>query len=73
MRIAYCPYCSTEISEIAFEAVTKHIYWTPCKSNKCRYSNVSFKSDEEGFVIEPLTFRGRYILTRNSREKKSDY
>lgn len=70
MKVAYCPYCNTEISVKSYEAVTSHVYWDTCKNMRCKYSGVSLKSDENGFVIEPAFLRGRYIFTRNNKEQQ---
>ena len=67
MNIAYCPYCNSEVSIKSFEAVSQNIFWHPCNNDRCRCRNISFKTDQNGFILEPHYYRGKYMLRRNDK------
>ena len=65
MHIAYCPSCGGELWVLEHETFTKNIMWNPCRTKNCYFRDISIKTDESGFVMEPTQARGRYLYSRN--------
>jgi hypothetical protein len=68
MRIAYCPSCGAELWISSYEAISGNIIWNPCGGRNCYFRQISYKTDPNGFVMEPSSLRGRYLYTRNREE-----
>jgi len=63
MITGYCPDCSAEMELDGYEAHTKNIIWKPCRTRDCKRKKI-IKSSQQGYVLEPDFYKGRYIFAR---------
>jgi hypothetical protein len=46
-----------------YEAMSMNIIWQKCSNPNCRYRDIEIKSDPQGFVLEPVKLRGKYLYS----------
>ena len=60
----YCPWCQAELDIEEIEAHSRNIIWSRCKTFRCKGMRENVKSDPEGWVLDPLFVRGRYMYSK---------
>lgn len=67
-EISYCPYCGEELEFQSYEHLTCHRVYKPCgcRVYKKQCGTEQIKMDSEGFCLDPLRLRGRYLIKRPS-------
>jgi len=70
-QIGYCPFCGTELSILSIAPQSGNTMWNQCHGH-CRGSHTRFVTDEQGFLIEPFAFEGKYLLSRPIKESANE-